>query len=138
MCWKRQVPRGAPQLSPKHPWRRQGDNPWAKMQILWREYWADTVLVSATTTGTCCWSFAMSSSLSSLTTTTRKKTTWIHPRSKVTSEMQSSSPCTKTKEKSQMAPTIGGHNALHRRKNPCSYAPKQIGTHNCWGPFKIN
>ena len=32
----------------------------------------------------------------------------------------------------------GDHSALHRRKNPCSCTPKQIGTHHCWRPSTRN
>ena len=56
---------------------------WAKMQIPGTEYLAETALVTATTMGTCCWSFALSSNLSSSTPSSNNlKTTWMHPWSK--------------------------------------------------------
>ena len=54
------------------------------------------------------------------------------------STIQSLLPCAKTKEKSQIAPNIGCHFALHRRKDPCSSAPKKIGTHYRWRPSTRN
>ena len=55
---------------------------WAKMQIPWKVYLADTALVTATTTGACCWRFALSSNLSSPTLFSSKKTELKQPRSK--------------------------------------------------------
>ena len=50
------------------------------------------------------------------------------------SAMQSSSPCTKTMGKVRLLQKSRDHSALHCRKNPCSWALKQIGTHHRWRP----
>ena len=56
---------------------------WAKMQSPRKEYLADTSLVTATTTGACSWSFALSSNLSTIfQEKDRLKTTRMHPWSK--------------------------------------------------------
>ena len=62
---------------------------------------------------------------------------WSRANFQVISAMQSSSPCTKTRKKSQIAPTLL-FMALHGRKNPCSRVPKQIGTQHRWRPSNRN
>ena len=62
----------------------------------------------------------------------------IRENFQVISAMQSLSHWTKTMEKFRLLQLTGDHSALHHRKNPCSCAPKQIGTHLRWWPSTRN